>query len=784
MARRASERAQWARAPGGGGTQPRRWLRPMLANAACACLGSQAAAAPEWPPVVAGTIVETCAVRGLALRSPLEVRPMAAFDGGYTPGIGSVVWAPDHAAIWRRGWCALGVYCRPPHPDGQGEASASPLQRPRGLYDPESAALYLAADGDRVPAATIAHETTHALQLQNYPHLAAIHLWHNRDLAAAANAAIEGDAHVVGWAFDAERRLSVCSMDPVHAEANLARRWGWRPDGFWAHEGFPHVFGPRLALERQLAAGNAGANELLRRPPLSTRQVLAPAATPAAATPAAATFIDLAVDLEAQTLAKRGCERGLANTAGAVGIWGLLLAHGSDGVDATALPGFLEGWRGDRFLHVSCDGERNDDLAWLTLWRSAEEAQEFARRYRSVAAAATALGGVLGDVPRATRQGEQVLVATPGLAAQQAALFAAPRRTFSSYEEWTASNCFPQARCDPAPQTTPAAASSALRCAGATPSSRLADWLERTRLARQRHRQAAASQPDREPTERLEAVGASAGKLAAFCVRNSIGNADLALACRALVDGVRHWRAWQADGNWRLLPHCASGAELKNWLRDGYHPDAQRPFAAAETFPGIYGPAFVAAAVAGSGNAGVERLLANPPLSTGALLGLPSAPVDFARVPEAALASVGCAVAATEVRGPLGIWTLLLDHGAGQSAGAPPRLLADWRGDRQFYLRCGQRSGWIWASRWRHRQAAHRFANAYAALSASVAETGLAPGRPRRKGRTVWVGPEAFRQQLEALARGATWHRFASWQEWQAAGCFPRDACRGRWPEG
>ena len=748
---------------------PVRWLLGLaVANAAATALGTQAAAAPRWPPVVAETIAETCAVRGLALRKPLAVRPMTAFHGGYTPGIGSVVWAPAHAARWRRGWCALGVYCRPRDAEAQGEASASPLDRPRGLYDPASAVLYLAADGNVAPA-TIAHETTHALQLQSHPHLAAIHLWHNRDLAAAANAAIEGDAHVVGWAFDAERRLSVCSMDPAHADANLPRRWAWRPDSFWAHEGFPHVFGPGLAFERQLAAGNAGANELLRRPPLSTRRVLAPA------TPPGATFIDLAVDVDGQALAERHCKQGLANTAGALGIWGLLLAHG--GVDgyATTLPGFLKAWQGDRFLHVSCDGERNDELAWLTLWRSDEEAREFARHYRSIGAAAAAFGRVLGEAPRATRQGKQVLVATPGLAAQQAALFAAPRRTFASYEEWTEANCFPQARCDQAPENTPAAA--ALRCDDPAPSSRLADWLQRTRLARRRHRQDAAL-----PAERLADIGASAGRLAAFCVRNNVGNGDLALACRALVHGIRHWRAWQADPNWRLLPHCASGVELRNWLRDGYHPDAQRPFAGPGTFPGIYGPAFVAAAVATGGNVGIERLLAGPPLSTSALLGLPPAPVEVAAAPEAALARAGCAVAAADTRGALGIWTLLLDHGAGHSATAPPPLLADWRGDRQFYLRCRRSGGWIWATRWRHRRAADRFAAAYAALGTTVAETGLAPGRPRRKGRTVWVAPKALLPHLEALATDVAWRRFANWQEWLAAGCFPRDACRGQPP--
>ena len=751
-------------APARGGARPRRLMRLMLANVAAAGLGGQLAAA-DWPPIVAETIAETCAVRGLPLRRPLEVLPMAAFAGGYTPGVGSVVWQADHAAIWRRGWCALGIYCAAPTAKPQ---AASPLAGPRGLYDPERAALYLAADGKAVPAATIAHETTHALQLQNHPRLAAIHLWHNRDLAAAANAALEGDAHIIGWAFDANWRLALCSMDPTYAEASQQRRWGWRPDSFWAHEGFPHVFGPRMALERQLEAGNSGVDELLRAPPLSTRRVLAPE------TPPGVVFIDLAVDLRDKALAKRGCRKGLANTAGAVGIWGLLLKHGASDVGAAAMPGFLEAWQGDRFVHASCDGEQGDELAWLTHWRSANAAQEFARRYRDVAAAAASLGGVLGAVPKATRQGEQVLVTTPGLLPQQAALFAAPRRAFGDYGAWAASNCFPQRRCDTAP-ATPANAETALQCTGTTPSSRLTGWLGRMRLARSRHREAT-------PTLLAE-TGVHAGRLAAFCVRNSVDNADLALACRAVVDGIRHWRSWQADRNWRLLPHCAGGTELKDWLRDGYHDDAPRPFTAAATFPGIHGPAFVAAAVASSGIAGLKRLATNPPLATGPLLGLPPAPVEFARAPKASLANAGCAVAAAEVRGALGIWTLLLDHGTGQGTNMPPPLLAHWRGDRQFYLRCGERGGWFWGSRWRHRHAARQFAAAYAALGATVAETGLRPGRPRRRGRTVWIEAEGLGRYADILSGGVEWRRFASWQDWLAAGCFPQEACRGQPPD-
>ena len=729
-----------------------------------------AAPAGHWPPVVPETIAEACATRGLALRWPLAVRPMSAFEGGYTAGVGSVVWEAEDARTWREGWCALGVYCADA-PAAGAKAGArgngtSPLAGPRGLYDHERATLFVATDGGAVPAAAIAHETTHALQHQNYPQLAAIHLWHNRDLAAAANAALEGDAHLVGAAFDPLWRLSYCSMNPRHAAANLQRLWRWRADNFWAHEGFPHVFGPGLALQRQLAGGNAGANALVQAPPLATRTVLAPETSDGVA------FIDLAVNVDANGLAERNCERGLANTAGAVGIWGLLLQHGADEVDAAALPGFLEAWLGDRFVHVTCDGEQGDELAWLTQWRSAEAAQMFLQGYRQVAAAATAHGKVLGTTPTATRRGEQVLVATAGLRQQRAALLDAPRKTFHSYGEWTAANCYPQAQCEPTP--TVAEAGATQTCDDAAPSSRLADWIGRIRHARTQYRLPT-------PAEQTELAN-QAGELATFCIRNSLGNSDLALACRAVVTGIRHWQGWQADTSWQLLPHCATPAELKEWLRTGYHADAPRPFAAPDSFASLYGAPLAAAAFADGGVAGLRRLLANPPLSTAPLLGFPPAEIGFARLPEAALAEADCTVSATDVRGPFAIWTLLLDYGADFDADAPPPLLAHWRGDRQFYLRCGKDAGWMWASRWQSRSTARQFAAHYADLDVTVAETGLAAGPPRRRGRVMLVAPPALQSKAARLANALAWETSYDWQGWTGAGCLPQEVCRGTAP--
>ena len=399
-----------------------------------AALGVQAD--PAWRTEVDAAIAAACAVRGLAAHEPLNVRPMADFQGGYTAGVGNVEWEDDHAEQWRSGWCALGVYCAKKRPTGNA-ASKNPMQGPAGLFDVEQNVLYVRAVASPDALDTVAHETTHALQFQNFPQLRSAHLWYNRDLAAAANAAIEGDAHIVGWFFNQAERLYTCSMAPGHATSNRVRRRGWHPHSLWAHEGFPHVFGPELALERWLAGGTR-IDDWLREPPLATLDVLRPERTPEV------DFIRLADDLLAAKLTDGDCAAGLANTAGALGIWGLLAQHGN--ADAEQFPTFIEHWRGDRFRHIACAGEADDELAWVSRWRSAEAAHEFATRYRAIAASVLAHGAVLSAAPTPFVYDTTVVAATPGLHEAAPRLAAAPVRTFSPLRRLGRRRLFPAGR--------------------------------------------------------------------------------------------------------------------------------------------------------------------------------------------------------------------------------------------------------------------------------------------------------------------------------------------------
>ena len=713
-------------------------------------------------------MAETCAVRGLTLKRPVAVRPMTAFQGGYTPGVGSVSWEERYAEQWRAGWCALGVYCV--QSEGRAAASApsapaSRMGRPAGLYDRERNVLFI-----REPhAATIAHETVHALQFQNNPAFHALHPWHNRDLAAAVNTALEGDAHLVGQSFDAKRRLHLCSIDPRTASATHRQWWKWTPNALWAHEGLPHVFGPEQALRRALdhnsaSDGRSGAvaalNAWLRDPPLSTLAVLR------GQRGNGVDFIALPDDI-LDALGERRCERGLENTAGTLGIWGLLVEHGDAGTSAAELPEFLHDWRGDRFLHVPCAGEANDELAWVTRWATRRAAREFAARYEAVAAKAVAAGDVLGAVPNAVVRGRTVVLATPGLRQALPALVRSRARTFAEYSAWIDSGCFPQDGCASGEPAAPAEHDSGHVCAAeAAPEPRLRQWLDRVRPAR-----AAATIPNAD----AQALLGDVAQLAAFCARNGRRNPDLMLACRAVYGGVRFHVQLRDDAHWRLLPYCADGTEMREWVRETYYRDSA--LADVSAFAGLHGLPMAAKALAEAGAGGLKMLAARAPLSTRQILAPSDEPVAFIHLPRTPIENAGCERTAEDVRGALGIWNLLLDHGAVAPQAAPPTWLRHWHGDRRIHVRCSDGQGWIWVSRWRDHDAARTFAAAYNAMASRAQGTAAALARADVDGNDVWILPDSLEALGGPLREAMMVRPFHDMAEWAAAGCFPQQEC-------
>lgn len=739
----------------------------LLAGVQSAVAGGGAA---PWQDLVDRTIAETCAIRQLPVQRTVEVRPMTMFQGGYTKGIGNTVWEARYAQAWRDGWCAVGVYCESKDRTGNDNGTAG--DRRRGVYDHSDNVLYVDVEADDFNG-TVAHEFTHALQHQNFPALNALHLWYNRDLAAAGNTVIEGGAHVVGWSFRPNQRMQLCMMTPDRDGSRQPRWWDWAPDDFQAHEMFPHAFGPAISLEALLAGGTKRLDALLADPPLSTLAVLRPAQD------GPVDFIRLPVEALEAALGARNCAVGLRNTVGAVGIWGLLRTHG--GAPGNIPPVFLDQWVGDRFAHLSCPHDNDDEFAWLTRWRTAAAAHEFAQRFQSIAPMTADYGGVLGAAPTAFERHRSVIVLTPGLAPTLDRLTASEVRTFSRYDNWIASGCFPQDACyDPDGERYRAGRPEAAEdpCASnAEPPPAFSDWLARVRRARE--------DPSARRIADAESLAEAAGRVAVFCATNAGGNSDLKNACRASYGSVGYLVRLDAEPEWQLLPACLGRGDFRAWLETAYYADVDRPFAAMSVVPTTYGAALAAGALLTNGTAGLQALLDSPPLSTLAVLrpGL-SAPVAFIRMPHAGLADRGCRVDATDSQGVLGIWNLLMDYGESPEEDALPSFLPDWRGDRQSFIRCGQganppKSGWVWISLWRNPEAAETFATHYQAIAADASEeTGLPAGaRVEVDQDTVWIVAPALRTLTPMLKDWIETRRYYEFQEWVADGCFPRDGC-------
>ena len=732
----------------------------MLCVVAASSISASAQQDDAWRGHVADTISATCAMRGLDLKAPLKVLPMDEFQGGYTPGVGSVTWEADHARIWREGWCALGVYCAR-ETASEGSRTAKPgFARPAGLYDPGRNVLFVRDFADANAAATVAHEAVHALQHQHFPALRAIHLWRNRDLAAAANSAIEGDAHVVGWSFDPARRTMLCSMDPERATSSHARWWEWQPNGLSALEAFPHVFGTEPALREVLAHGQNGMDRVLREPPLSTLAVLRPA------------LADTAIDFIRLPgkLPLDGCTPGLRNTAGVVGIWGLLRQHGDAEATAESLPTLLEAWRGDRFVHLSCPGDRDDELAWVTRWQTPKAAEAFAARYSAIADRLPSYGGVLGSVPTPVIARNTVTIVTPGLRGAVTQISGAETRAFAGFGEWVNADCFPDRTCEDAAVDDDQAGNDFTCTPLADPPDQLDTWLARIRRARA----APAGSQTALPGLLTEVAG-----LATFCARNSAENADFLTACRAVYTGARYVAQLNRDPNYRLLPFCLTEPETRDWVRRTYHADDARPYSAQASFTRIYGIARASAAFATAGFAGLHDLTDAPPLTTLALLHAGRDDAAFIGLPRDDLRAHGCEVSASHAQGALAIWRLILDHGRGEADDALPAFLADWKGDRLFHVRCPGTDDWIWISLWRTTDAATKFAARYRALSPAIrAETELPDVSPTVAQRSVWVVPPSLTHLEPALKRGIEVREFGDFRDWVASGCFPQTACR------
>jgi hypothetical protein len=198
-------------------------------------------------------------------------------------------------------------------------------------------------------------------------------------------------------------------------------------------------------------------------------------------------------------------------------------------------------------------------------------------------------------------------------------------------------------------------------------------------------------------------------------------------------------------------------------------------------FPYAYGILVAGERWEAEGNAGLDVLMRDPPLSTTRVL-FPEDddPVEFIRLPREALAAQasarGCEVGFDNVAGALTAKVLFEDYDAAEDL-LP--LLAAWSGDRFLHVDCGEDSEILWFTRWDDAPSAVQFAERYRAIAPSLAEASGLSDVPsvRVAGRTALVTSGGLQSLQDVVLAEAEVRSYASLGEWVRDDCFPESPC-------
>ncbi|HEV2705545.1 MAG TPA: hypothetical protein VGV59_06445 [Pyrinomonadaceae bacterium] len=254
-------------------------------------------------------------------------------------------------------------------------------------YSPlDKQVLFVAEDsakGARPDNSLLTHEFVHALQDQHFDLLKMLDARpYNFDRTEAMFALVEGDA------MNVQRRLEAgsASVWARRTVEEIARqedeRFGLYRRGVGAL--FPPLLtetfifryrdGARFVEAVRRSRPGASVDELFRRPPASSEQVLHPEKYLAGETPREA-------EVNAEGFSARGWRAAASTPLGEVGVRGLLLA----GVSAEEARRASAGWGGDRAYVFEREG-RTPLFVWKTVWDGREDAREFFRAYNALKA--------------------------------------------------------------------------------------------------------------------------------------------------------------------------------------------------------------------------------------------------------------------------------------------------------------------------------------------------------------------------------------------------------------
>ncbi len=248
----------------------------------------------------------------------------------------------------------------------------------------------------------LTHEFTHALQDQHFDLMKLLVARpYNFDRAEAAFAVVEGDAMNVQRRLEQGESYGRRPLDEILRQEN--DRFGdyrqevgrFFPPLLTETFIFRYRDGARFVESVRRGAGERGVNELFRRPPASTEQILHPEKYEANEAPREVAF-------DESRLAAGGWSMNASTPLGEIGVRGLLMA----GVPLAEAARAAAGWGGDRAYLFEKAGSA-PLFVWQTVWDRPSDAEEFFAAYNRLRARGGAKAiesPATGDATRAVWQ--------------------------------------------------------------------------------------------------------------------------------------------------------------------------------------------------------------------------------------------------------------------------------------------------------------------------------------------------------------------------------------------
>ncbi len=358
---------------------PRRTLPPLPSRPLSPRLQSLRARAME----------SAARVRGLGWKSEVGMTELSGWEyGTRTKEIAEVYGTDDLKALSK---LAVAGGMLPEGTDLASLAVSFTAAMASASYSPLDKQVLVVSESPKGSAARdsslLTHEFVHALQDQHFDLLGMLLVRpFNFDRTEAAFALVEGDA------MNVERRLQSGDAWARRSLEDIARqeeeRFAPYRDGIGAL--FPPLLtetfifryrdGARFVEAARRARPAIGVDEVFRRPPQSSEQVLHPEKYLSREAPRE-------VALDGAAFALQGWHAQAATPLGEIGVRGILLA----GVSVEEARRAAAGWGGDSAVVFEREG-RGPLFVWKTAWDGREDAQEFFRAYNTLKRRSAAMG--------------------------------------------------------------------------------------------------------------------------------------------------------------------------------------------------------------------------------------------------------------------------------------------------------------------------------------------------------------------------------------------------------